>query len=125
METVGVKSIVDLGKLQDKGVIRREFPGIREGAVKRPVGAVGLLISMTERRLHSHGGVEKGKLRLSQTPLGCGQVLKGVETSREKAGEGERISAECRSLQGASAAQPVVGKSFQILALTRATDAIL
>ena len=48
-----------------------------------------------------------------------------METLREKAGKGERISAECRALQGASAARPVVGKSFHVSALTRATDAIL
>ena len=68
METVGVESIMDLAMLQDKEAIRRDFPGIREGAVRRPVGAAGLLISMTERQLHSSGGVKKGKLRLSQTP---------------------------------------------------------
>ena len=86
METVGVESIMDSAKLQDKEGIRRDFPEIREGALRRPIRAAGLLISITERQLHSSGGVEKGKLRLSQTPLGCEQVLTGVETSREKAG---------------------------------------
>ena len=46
--------------------------------MKRPAGAAKLLISMTERQLHAQGGIEKGKFRLSQTPLGCGQVFTGV-----------------------------------------------
>ena len=99
MEKIGVESIMDLTKLQDKEGIKRDFPGIREGALRRLVGAAGILISIMERQLHSSGGVEKGKLRLSQTPLGCGEVLIGVETSREKAGKGERISTECQALQ--------------------------
>ena len=88
MEAVGVGSITDSVPLYDEAAVRREFPGIREGAVRRPVGAAGLLISMTERQLHSQGGIEKGKLRLSKTPLGCGQVLTGVATLREEASRG-------------------------------------
>ena len=48
MEAVGVGSITELVPLQNEGEIRRDFPEIREGAVKRPAGAAGLLISMTE-----------------------------------------------------------------------------
>ena len=65
MEAVGVGSITESVPLQDEAAIRRDFPEIMEGAVKRPAGAAGLLISMTERQLHSQGGIEKGKLRLS------------------------------------------------------------
>ena len=112
--------------------------------MKRPVGAAGLLISMTERQLHSQGGIEKGKLRLLRTPLGCGQVVTGVATHRKKdflplqrlsggranrhKGEkqkdrkGEGISAECRALQGATTAPPARGRSFHVSAWTRTTD---
>ena len=93
--------------------------------MRLPVGAAGLLISMTERQLHSQGGIEKGKLRLSKTPLGCGQVLTGVAALREEASRGERLSAECRALKGATTAQPVLGRSFHVSAFTRATDSIL
>ena len=53
MEAVGVGSITKSVPLQNKDKIRRDFPEIVEGAVKRPAGAAGLLISMTERQLHS------------------------------------------------------------------------
>ena len=57
MEAVGVGSITEAVPLQDEAAIRRDFPEIMEGAVKRPAGAAGLLISMTERQLHSRGGI--------------------------------------------------------------------
>ena len=84
--------------------------------MRRPVGAAGLLISMTERHLHSQGGIEKGKIRLSKTPLWCGQVLTSVTAIRKEANRGERLSAECRALQGATAARAVLGKSFHVSA---------
>ena len=65
MEAVGVGRITESVPLQNEDEIRRDFPDIVEGAVKRPAGAAGLLILMTERQLHSQGGIEKGKLRLS------------------------------------------------------------
>ena len=68
MEAVGVGSITESVPLHIEAAIRQDFPEILEGAVKRPVGAGGLLISMTERQLHYQGRIEKGKLRLSQTP---------------------------------------------------------
>ena len=80
LEAVGVGSIMDSVQLQDEETVRRDFPGILEEAVRQPVGAAGLLISMTKRQLHSHRGVEKGRLRLLKTPLGCGQVPTGVAT---------------------------------------------
>ena len=89
MEAVGVGSITESVPLHDKATIRQNLPDILEGTVKRPAGAAGLLISMTERQLHSQGGVEKGKLRLSHTPLGCGQVLTGVAPGGEKSREGD------------------------------------
>ena len=48
MEAVGVGSITESVPLQNKDEITRNFPEIREGAVMRPAGAAGLLISMTE-----------------------------------------------------------------------------
>ena len=84
MEAVEVGSITESGPLHNEDKIRRDFPEIMEEAVKRPVGAEGLLISMTEQQLHAQLGMEKGKLRLSQTPLGCGQVLTGVAARGKK-----------------------------------------
>ena len=51
--------------MQDEDEIGQDFPEIMEGALKRLARAAGLLILMTERQLHSQGGIEKGKLRLS------------------------------------------------------------
>ena len=102
MEAVGVGSITESVSFQNEDEIRRDFPEIVEGAVKRPAGAAGLLISMTEQQLHAQGGIEKGKLRLSQTPLGCGQVLTGVAPRGEKSREGEEVIVECRELQAAT-----------------------
>ena len=93
MEKVGVGRISESAPLQDEDEIRWDFPDSREGAVKRPAGAIGLFISMTERQLHSQGGIKKGKLRLSQTPLRCGQVLTGVAPRGGKSQEGEEVSA--------------------------------
>ena len=78
IEAVGVESITESLPLHDEAEIRQDFPENLEGVMKWPVGAAGLLILMTERQLHSQGGIEKSKLRLSQTPLGCRQVLTGV-----------------------------------------------
>ena len=50
MEAIGGESIMDSVKLQDKEGIKRDFPGIRERALRRPLGAAGLLISITERQ---------------------------------------------------------------------------
>ena len=104
--------------------MRRDFPEILEEAIRRPVGAAGLLISMTERQLHSKGGREVGKLRLSDTILGCGQVLTGVTTAARQAGA-SRLSAECRALQGAATRRPARGQSFHISTLSDATDSVL
>ena len=71
MEAVGVGSITESVLLQNEDKIRRDFPEIVEEAIKRPAEDDGLLILMTERQLHAQGGIEKGKLRLPQTPLGC------------------------------------------------------
>ena len=125
MEAVGVGSITNSVPLYDEAAMRRDFPGIQEGAVRRLVGAARLLICMTERQLHSQEGIKKGKLLVSKTPLGCGEVITGVAALREEASRGERLSAECRALQGATTAQPVLGRSFHVSAFTRATDSIL
>ena len=39
MEAVGVDSLTELTPLSDEAAVRRAFPEIREGAVKRPGGA--------------------------------------------------------------------------------------
>ena len=56
MEAVGVGSITESVPLQDEAAIRRDFPEIMEGAVKRPAGAARLLILMMERQLHAKEG---------------------------------------------------------------------
>ena len=78
---------------------------------------------MTERQLHAQGGIEKGKLRLSQTPLGCGQVLTGMAPRGEKSQEGEEVSAECRELQAAATVRPIRGRSFHVSARVNTPDA--
>ena len=94
-----------------------------EGAVKRPAGTIGLIISMTERQLHSQGGIEKGKLRLSRTALECGKVLTGVVPRGKESQGGEEVSAECRALQAATTAHPTRGKSFHVSARTNTQGA--
>ena len=109
--------------LQNENEIRRDFPEIIEGAVRRSAGAAGLLILMMERQLHVQGWIEKGKLRLSQTPLGCGQVLRGVAPRGEMNREGEEVSVECRELQAATTARPIRGRSFHVSARANTPDA--
>ena len=53
-------------------MVRKAFPGILEKALERPVGPVGVLLSMTERNLYGSGGTAVGKMGLCDTPLGCG-----------------------------------------------------
>ena len=101
MEAVGVSSITDAVPQVNEETIKEVFPEIKKEALHRPVGPVDLLLSMTERELHSGGGRMVGKLRLAETILGCGQVLTGVVPGQEGAREGEEVSAECRCLQGA------------------------
>ena len=115
MEAVGVECLTKSVPLHDEETLMKYFPEILEEAMKRPAGAAGLLISMTERQLYSHGGIEKGKLRLSQMPLGCGQVLTGVAPWGDK-GKGEEVSAEFRALQGATTTRPTWGRSLHMAA---------
>ena len=109
-------SITESVPLCDEAAVRRAFPEIREGAVKRLVGAAGLLISITERHLHSQGGIEKGKLRLSKTPLGCGQVLTGVTKTKKGVTKGKRLRAEGIAPQGETTARTIQGRSFHVMA---------
>ena len=76
--------------MQDEAEIRLSFPEIMEGAVKRQAVAARLPISMNERHLHSQGGIEKGKLRLSQMPIECGQVMTGVAPREKRAKKGRK-----------------------------------
>ena len=123
MEAVGVGSITESVLLQNRDEIRQDFPEIVEGAVKRPAGAAGLLISMMERQLHAQGGIEKGKFHLSKTPLGCWQVLTGMAPRGEKSQEGEKVSADCRELQAAATVRPIRGRSFHMPARVNTPDA--
>ena len=84
--------------------------------MKRPVGAAGLLISITERHLHSQGSTRKGKLRLSKTPIGCGQVLTGVEKTEKGVTKGNRLRVEGRAPQEEITARTMQGKSFHVTA---------
>ena len=84
--------------------------------MRRPIGAAGLLISMTERQLYSRGGLQRGKLCVSKTPLGCGQVLTGIDKIRNEARR-----AESGAPPGKTNAQSVLGRSFHISALHLAT----
>ena len=102
MEAVGVSSITDAVPLVNEDIIKKMFPDMKKEALQRPVGLVDLLLSTTERHLHSGGGRIVGKLRLAETILGCGQVLTGVVPGQEGIRAGEEVSAECRFLQGAA-----------------------
>ena len=84
--------------------------------MKRPVGAAGLLISITESHLHSQGGIRKGKFRLSKTLLGCGQVLTGVEKTEKGVTQGKRLRAEGIAPQGETTARTIQGRSFHVMA---------
>ena len=62
--------------------------------MKRPVGAVCLLIFITERHIHFQLGIRRGKLRLSKTPLQCGQVLTRVAKTEKGVTKGKILRAE-------------------------------
>ena len=123
MEAVEVGSITESVPLKNKDKIRRDFQEILEEAARRPEGAAGLLISMMERQLHTRGGIEKGMLRLSQTPLGCKQVLKGMAPRGEKGQEGDEVSVECQELQAATTVCLIRGSSFHVSARANTPDA--
>ena len=63
--------------------------------------------------------------RLSDTLLGCGQVLTGVAPRRAGPKGGGRLSAECRALQGALADKPPKGQAFFISGLGKAAKSVL
>ena len=90
----GVNSLTESNPLRDEAAVRRAFPEIRKGAVKRPEGEAGLLISITESHLHSQGGRRKGRLRLFKTLLGCGQILTGMEIKRKGGGQSAELHRE-------------------------------
>ena len=87
-------------------------PEIKEEALNQPVGPAELLISMTERRLHAEWGRGVNKMRVSDILLGCGQVLTGIAPRRTGPKDGERLSAECRAMQGAHTDRPQQGQAF-------------
>ena len=113
VEAVGVQSITDshpVPNTQEEATAA--FPDIPAEALQRPVGRAVFLVSMTERHLHATGGEAVGKLRLDNTPFGCGVVLTGL--GEQEAQQGPILSAECCSLQAACAVQTVAGKAFHL-----------
>ena len=110
MEVVGVKCITKSVPLHDEDTKRKNIPEILEGAVRRQAGAAGLLILMMERQLQ----IEKSKLRLSHTPLGCRQILTGVTQWGDKSRKRAEVSAECRALQAATTTHPTWRRSFHV-----------
>jgi hypothetical protein len=124
LEAVGVESITEASPLLHTTEVRNAFPEAPEEALQRPVGPAGLLLSMTERHLHSVGGRAVGRLRLSPTPLGCGWVVTGMSPKTTVSGEASSLSAECRSLQGAAAVRPPQGTTFFISNLRGIVDSV-
>ena len=101
------------------------YAEIKKEAPNRPVGSAGLLVSMTERRLHAEGGRTVDKMQLSDTLLGCGQVLTGVAPRRTGQKGGERLPTEYRATQGALADKPPQGRTFGISDLGKAVNSVL
>ena len=95
LEAVGVDTITDSQPIPDPEAVRAAFPGVPEEVLSMPVGKVGLLLGMTERHLHAEGGKSVGKLRLSETPLGCGKVVTGMAAVQGESCISDPISAEC------------------------------
>ena len=77
-------------------------------------GGGGETADRSSRLADLQGGINKGKLCLSKTPLGCGQVLTGVAETGKRATRGERPRAEGRAPQGETAARSVQGRSFHV-----------
>ena len=117
MEAVGVETIAEALPIADQEAVREAFPEAPEAALQRPVGQAGVLLSMSERQLHSGDGKEVGRLRLSQTLLGCGLVITGMTTSLKANTSTSGLSAECRSLQGALAVRPARASAFFVSSL--------
>ena len=78
IDALGVDVITDANPPPSLKTARRLFPKAPAEVFKRPAGPVRVLLSMTERHLHSFGGEEIDDLRLAPTPLGCGWVLTGL-----------------------------------------------
>ena len=109
---LGVEVITDANPPPSLKEARKVFPEAHPDVFRRPVGPVRLLLSMTERHLHSRGGEEKGSLRLAPTPLGCGWILTGLLPL-----PGHPLpqwSNEVRSMMGRSADPPLESTTFLI-----------
>ena len=119
MEAVGVESIT--APFPDETGIRKAYPKIMEEALNRPVRPAGLLISMTERRLHAEGGLAVHKMQLSDTILGCGQVLTGIAPGTGPK-FGKRLAVECRAMQDVRTDKPPEGQAFCNSNLGKATE---
>ena len=76
---------------------------------------------MTEGQLYAKGGIEKGKLRLSQTPLGCGQVLTGMAPRGKKTSRGGKQRVPRAS--GHNYSTPYKRKELQCNSQANTTDA--
>ena len=117
--------LINITPIVEAELIKKAFPEVKKDAMLRPVGPVDLLLSMTERNLHSQGGRAVGKMRLSKTALGCGQVITGVLPGQVGKGAREEMSGECRSFQGAVASLPPQGQSFFLGGLGKTTEKVL
>ena len=105
MEALGVNSIPAIRELANLEEVKQAFPRIPDQAVYQQVGEAEILLSMSERHLHSSGGEAVGRLRLEHTPIGCGRVLTGLGKAQVE--RGSELLAECWSLQAALAAKPL------------------
>jgi hypothetical protein len=114
MLALGVEDITDAPPPPDMQAARETFPEAPEGVFKRPHGQVGLLIGMTERHLHSSGGVDRQGMRLSHTPLGCGAILTGVAARTPLMASS--LSMEVRALQLGNPSRPQGAMAFHLSA---------
>lgn len=110
MSCIGVASITRSTVTFDAMEARKKFPHAMEEAVNRVEGEAGMLVSMTERHLHAHGGTRVGGMFLQETLLGCGQVITGV-ADHPSSTSGE-VSRECQSLQSAVPRLPAQASTF-------------
>ena len=85
-ETIGIRSITDIGQVESVPVLGRIFPSAplpAAAAFRRPLGQVSLMIGMKNRELHCTDGLSYGSLRLCKTRFSPGGVLTGFSPELE------------------------------------------
>ena len=110
---LGVDTITDANPPSNLKEARRMFPEAPAEVFRRPTGPVKVLLSMTERHLHSHGGEQVGGLRLSPTPLGCGWVLTGLLPSHGH--QAPQLSEEVWALMAGQKEAPTQAAVFHLV----------